>query len=108
MGVAGALAGIPNGTMLLLDGQSGTIVLEPNPDELEEAKVQVSRRHRLELQLETVVGRACGDSLRTSYRFDGQCGSSGGDRDGDPRAEGVGLLRTEFLLTGRAGLPTEE
>ena len=56
MGAAGVLAGIPNGTMLLLDGQSGTIVLDPNRDELEEAKVQVSRRHKLELQLEAVVG----------------------------------------------------
>ena len=42
--------------MLLLDGQSGTIVLDPTRDELEEAKVQVSRRHKLELQLESVVG----------------------------------------------------
>ena len=40
MGAAGALRPIPNGTMLLLDGQSGTIVLDPTRDELEEAKVR--------------------------------------------------------------------
>ena len=64
MGAAGALAAIPNGTMLLLDGQSGTIVLDPTRDELEEAKTQVSRRHQLELQLEAVVDAAGGHARR--------------------------------------------
>jgi phosphotransferase system enzyme I (PtsI) len=55
MGASGALATIPNGAMLLLDGQSGIVVLDPTRDELEEAKTQLSRRHKLELQLEGVV-----------------------------------------------------
>ncbi len=109
MGVAGALAGISSGTMLLLDGQSGTIVLEPNPDELEEAKVQVSRRHRLELQLETVVGEPAvtpsGRPIVLMGNVDLPEEIETALRHG---AEGVGLLRTEFLLTGRASLPTED
>src|SRR5437764_13495642 len=44
MGAAGALASIPPGMMVLLDGQSGTIVLDPTRDELDDAKTQVSRR----------------------------------------------------------------
>src|SRR6266487_1031933 len=47
MGAVGALAQIPSGAMLLLDGQSGTIILEPTPDELDDAKTQASRRGRL-------------------------------------------------------------
>jgi phosphoenolpyruvate-protein phosphotransferase (PTS system enzyme I) len=109
MGVAGALAGISSGTMLLLDGQSGTIVLEPNPDELEDAKVQVSRRHRLELQLETVVGEPAvtpsGRPIVLMGNVDLPEEIETALRHG---AEGVGLLRTEFLLTGRASLPTED
>ena len=109
MGVAGALAGIPNGTMLLLDGQSGTIVLDPNRDELEEAKVQVSRRHKLELQLEAVVGEPAvtpsGRAIVLMGNVDLPEEIEAASRHG---AEGVGLLRTEFLLTGRAGLPTED
>jgi phosphotransferase system enzyme I (PtsI) len=108
MGAAGALAEIPPGMMVLLDGQSGTIVLDPTQDELEEAKTQVSRRRRLEFQLEAVVeapavtpgGRAIllmgnvdlPEEIETAVRMG---------------AQGVGLLRTEFLLTGRASLPTE-
>jgi phosphoenolpyruvate-protein phosphotransferase (PTS system enzyme I) len=109
MGAAGALAAIPNGTMLLLDGQSGTIVLDPNRDELEEAKVQVSRRHRLEQQLEMVVGEPAvtpsGRSITLMGNVDLPEEIEAAIRLG---AQGVGLLRTEFLLTGRASLPTED
>lgn len=109
MGVAGALPGIPNGTMLLLDGQSGTIVLDPNRDELEEAKVQVSRRHRLELQLEAVVGEPAvtpsGRPITLMGNVDLPEEIEAAIRHG---AQGVGLLRTEFLLTGRASLPSED
>lgn len=109
MGVAGALASIPHGTTILLDGQSGTIVLEPNRDELEEAKVQVSRRHRLELQLEAVVGEPAvtpsGRSIALMGNVDLPEEIEAAIRHG---AQGVGLLRTEFLLTGRASLPTED
>ena len=109
MGAAGALAAIPNGTMLLLDGQSGTIVLDPDQDELEEAKVQVSRRHRLELQLESVVGEPAvtpaGRPITLMGNVDLPEEIEMAIRHG---AQGVGLLRTEFLLTGRASLPTED
>jgi phosphotransferase system enzyme I (PtsI) len=109
MGVAGALAAIPNHTMLLLDGQSGVIVLEPTQDELEDAKVQVSRRHRLELQLESVVGEPAvtpsGRQITLMGNVDLPEEIEAAIRQG---AQGVGLLRTEFLLTGRASLPTED
>ncbi|HYF39449.1 MAG TPA: phosphoenolpyruvate--protein phosphotransferase, partial [Gemmatimonadales bacterium] len=109
MGVSGALASIPSRTMLLLDGQSGAIVLEPTQDELEEAKVQVSRRHRLELQLESVVGEAAvtpsGRQITLMGNVDLPEEIEAAVRHG---AQGVGLLRTEFLLTGRASLPTED
>lgn len=108
MGAAGAL-GIPDGTMLLLDGQSGTIVLEPTQDELEEAKVQISRRARLELQLETVVDQP---ALTPSGRAITLMGNVDLPEEIEPAirhgAQGVGLLRTEFLLTGRASLPSED
>ncbi len=109
MGASGALSSIPNGTTLLLDGQSGTIVLDPTRDELEEAKVQVSRRHKLELQLESVVGEAAitpsGRPITLMGNVDLPEEIEAAVRLG---AHGVGLLRTEFLLTGRASLPTED
>jgi phosphoenolpyruvate-protein phosphotransferase (PTS system enzyme I) len=109
MGVAGALAGIPNGTVLLLDGQNGTILLDPTQDEMEQAKIQLSRRHKLELQLEAVVGEPAvtpsGRPITLMGNVDLPEEIEAANRHG---AEGVGLLRTEFLLTGRARLPTED
>jgi phosphotransferase system enzyme I (PtsI) len=109
MGVAGALAAIPNGAVLLLDGQSGTVLLDPTRDEMEQAKVQLSRRHKLELQLEAVVGEPAvtpsGRAIILMGNVDLPEEIEAANRHG---AEGVGLLRTEFLLTGRARLPTED
>jgi phosphotransferase system enzyme I (PtsI) len=109
MGVAGALAAIPNGTVLLLDGQSGTVLLDPTQDEMELAKVQLSRRHKLELQLEAVVGEPAvtpsGRPIILMGNVDLPEEIEAANRHG---AEGVGLVRTEFLLTGRARLPTED
>ena len=81
MGAAGALAAIPPGMMVLLDGQSGTIVLDPTRDELEDAKTQVSRRHKLELQLEAVVDAPAVTPGGPAHHAHGQRGSAGGDRD---------------------------
>jgi phosphotransferase system enzyme I (PtsI) len=109
MGAVGALAKIPNGTMLLLDGQSGVIVLDPTRDELDDARTQVSRRHRLELQLEGIVDEPAitpeGHRILLMGNVDLPEEIEAAQRLG---AQGVGLLRTEFLLTGRATLPTED
>jgi len=109
MGAVGALARIPDGAMLLLDGQSGVIVLEPTLDELADAKTQVSRRNRLELQLEGIVDQPAvtpsGRPILLQGNVDLPEEIESAQRLG---AQGVGLLRTEFLLTGRATLPTED
>jgi phosphotransferase system enzyme I (PtsI) len=109
MGAVGALARIPDGAMLLLDGQSGVIVLEPTIDELDDAKTQVSRRNRLELQLEGIVDQPAvtpsGRPILLQGNVDLPEEIDSAQRLG---AQGVGLLRTEFLLTGRATLPTED
>jgi phosphotransferase system enzyme I (PtsI) len=109
MGVTGALAQIPNGAMLLLDGQSGSVVLDPTRDELEDAKTQISRRHKLELQLEGIVEQPAvtpeGRPILLMGNVDLPEEIEPAVRHG---AQGVGLLRTEFLLTGRATLPTED
>jgi phosphotransferase system enzyme I (PtsI) len=109
MGVVGALATIPDGRVLLIDGQAGTIVIEPTFAELEDAKVQVSRRRRLELELETVTGEPAMTPEGTPILLMGNVDLP---EEIEPAvrfgAEGVGLLRTEFLLTGRTSLPTED
>jgi phosphoenolpyruvate-protein phosphotransferase len=108
MGVPGAVQRIANGSMVLLDGISGAVLIEPTVEELEVANLQAIRRRKLELQLEMVVEQP-------GVTPDGREVTLMGNVDVPEEidiavrhgAQGVGLLRTEFLVTGRAHLPTE-
>ena len=109
MGAVGALEVIKPGTTLLLDGQTGIVLLEPSRAEIDRALTQLTRRQKLEFELQSAVGQAAvtpdgvaivlmsnvdlPDEIALASKFE---------------AHGVGLLRTEFLVTGRAALPTED
>ncbi len=109
MGVTGALESIPEGTMVLLDGQTGVVLVDPTSDELELARVQVMRRHKLGMQLEGIADQPAvtPDGVRIMLQ-----GNIDLPEEIEPAlrngAEGVGLLRTEFLVTGRTALPSED
>lgn len=109
MGAMGALSTIPDGATVLMDGSSGVVTVEPTRDELEDARARLSRRHRLELQLESVLDQPAispdGRRITLLSNVDLPDELEAALRNG---AEGVGLLRTEFLLTGRTALPTED
>jgi phosphotransferase system enzyme I (PtsI) len=109
MGVVGALERIEPGTMLLLDGQSGEILLDPTRPEIERARSLVLRRQKLEFELEAAVTQAAitpdGVQLTVMGNVDLPDEIVPAARHD---AQGVGLLRTEFLVTGRATLPTED
>ena len=108
MGVPGAVERISAGSMLLMDGTSGSVLIEPTVEELEAAQTQATRRHKLELQLEMVVNQPGvtpdGRSITLMGNVDVPEEIDLAIRHG---AQGVGLLRTEFLVTGRAHLPSE-
>jgi len=109
MGAAGVIDRIESGTMVLLDGTSGRVLIEPTVAELEAAQVTAARRHKLEMELEA-------KTLEPATTPDGVTLTLMGNVDLPDEIEmavrhgalGVGLLRTEFLVTGRAHLPTEE
>ena len=109
MGVPGAMERIVDGTSVLLDGQTGQILLDPTPDEMERARLQAVRRHRLDLQLESIAAEPAttpdGASIMLQGNVDLPEEVEVAVRHG---AQGVGLLRTEFLITGRTALPSED
>jgi phosphotransferase system enzyme I (PtsI) len=109
MGAAGALDMIKSGTILLLDGQSGTILLDPTRSELEMARTQLSRRQKLQFELDAAVSQPAitpdGVALILMGNVDLPDEIVAAARND---AQGVGLLRTEFLITGRTALPTED
>ncbi len=108
MGVRGARDAVTDGTMVLLDGTTGTVILDPTPDELEVARIQASRRHKLDMQLEAIADQP---AVTPDGHAVGLLGNIDLPEEIEPAlhygAEGVGLLRTEFLVTGRTTMPSE-
>ena len=109
MGIMGALGRITSGTMLLLDGTRGTVLLDPTPAELAEAKALGLRDQARGIELERGVSlpAVTTDGVRVALRGNVDLPEEI-DAARAHGAEGVGLLRTEFFITGHTSLPTEE
>lgn len=109
MGLVGSLGRVRSGVRVILDGTHGRVVLDPTPAEVREAEAYERGRLALERELERVV-------TQPAVTVDGARLTLLGNVDVPEEvdaaaahgAEGVGLLRTEFLILGRADLPDEE
>jgi phosphoenolpyruvate-protein phosphotransferase/dihydroxyacetone kinase phosphotransfer subunit len=109
VGLGEGVLAIADGTTVLLDGEAGTVLLDP-PDEVQRSAAE--RRRRAEARR----ARAIEHALQTGATRDGtrievfaNLGSAAeAARAVELGAEGVGLLRTEFLFLDRAELPGEE
>lgn len=92
-----------DGATVLVDGSTGTVAVEPNPDEMTEAKSRALS-----------LTRALAASKGPGHTADGMpvallvnLGASGELRAAaEADSEGVGLLRTEFLYLNRTTEPT--
>jgi phosphotransferase system enzyme I (PtsI) len=109
MGLVGALERIAPGMMVILDGTRGTVLVDPTPAEISDARERDARRRELEHQLERAVDQPAVTTDGTRIVLRGNVDLP--DEIAPARqhgAEGVGLLRTEFLITGHTALPTED
>ncbi len=110
--VAGVDAGIQTlaqGTILALDGFSGTLLMDPPPVILNEMHVRKARwvEKRRRLYTDRHKPAVTRDGHRLSIA--GNVGNiAEADRALNNGAEGIGLLRTEFLYLSRSTPPTEE
>ncbi len=109
MGCAGALEKILPGTVLVLDGTRGTVLLDPTRAEVADAQGREQRRRALAAQLEEVVAQpsVTADGVRIVLMGNVDLPDEIKAAQAH-RAEGVGLLRTEFLITSHSTLPTED
>jgi len=108
MGLVDGLDRLEDGMEVILDGMHGVVILEPTAEEVEEAREWEGFRRTLAGEMETAVGQPAESK-------DGVTVSLRGNVDLPEEvevalehgAEGVGLLRTEFLVLGRTELPGE-
>lgn len=108
LGVQGLLGKVRSGEKVLVDGEHGRIVVAPSAETLAEFERKAEARNRLERQLARL--RSLPAESRDGERIALQANLEL-PRDVEPAlkagAEGVGLLRTEFLFMNRDTLPDE-
>ncbi|HUG84907.1 MAG TPA: phosphoenolpyruvate--protein phosphotransferase [Euzebya sp.] len=93
---------IPEGTLAVVDGSTGVVTLRPSAEEVTSAQRRIAARAAL-LAASSGPGRtADGHPVALLLNL----GSSTDATDGDVDAEGVGLLRTEFLFLDRTEEPS--
>ncbi len=108
MGLVGSLSRVKSGMTVIMDGTHGTVLLNPTPKEIQAAQAQDRARLELELELERAVAQP-------AVTLDGAHVTLRGNVDLPEEleaaalhgADGVGLLRTEFLILGRPEPPSE-
>ncbi len=100
---------IPAGREIVLDGIAGTLETEPDQAMLTQAR---ERQRRERQQQEDAASRATEPALTTDGHRVEIAANIGGLEDARSAAatgaEGVGLLRTEFLFLERSTAPTED
>ena len=109
VGLGHAVLGITEGATVLIDGEAGTLQVDPPNDVQRDA---IERRERADERRATARARthetgATRDGTRIEVFANlGKAGEA--PRAVELGAEGVGLLRTEFLFLDRAELPDED
>jgi len=109
VGVGEEVLSIQSGQRLVVDGEEGLVVVEPPEEMVLEYR---ERRRDFEARQEEALTSAQGLAVtRDGHRVEVMANI--GDVDSarialEYGAEGVGLLRTEFLYLGRTTMPSEE
>jgi phosphocarrier protein FPr len=108
-GIEPAALEVPNGTLVILDGTSGTLQLNASRDTLDrvrrtQERFEQRRRENAAHALEPAVTL---DAARVEV-FANIGGLNDAGKIAGLGAEGVGLLRSEFLFMERPDAPTEE
>jgi phosphoenolpyruvate-protein phosphotransferase/dihydroxyacetone kinase phosphotransfer subunit len=109
VGLGEGLLEIPDATPLVLDGEAGLVDVDPGDDAIAERQAQ---QEAADAQRRALLARAREPGgLRDGHRVEifANVGSPAeAARAVEQGAEGIGLLRTEFLFLDRAAPPSEE
>lgn len=108
-GISAQALNIPNGTKAILSGSKGTLELNPDDSRYQEAKEKLKRQQERRRQL---LEKAQEPAQTTDGRLIEVAANVGSVADTEQAvtlgADGVGLLRSEFLFLARTTPPTED
>jgi phosphotransferase system enzyme I (PtsI) len=109
VGLRDATTRLRAGEEIILDGSSGVIIADPTPDQIAAYRDRAERElaDTQELQLLVSLEPVTLDGVRITLRANVDLPEEA-EHAAHSGAEGVGLMRTEFLVVGRATMPDEE
>ncbi|OYD06900.1 phosphoenolpyruvate--protein phosphotransferase [Paludifilum halophilum] len=109
LGLGSSIDNVSDGDTVIIDGDEGTIVLNPDADTEEKARREMERQQQLR---EKALEKAEQDAVTADGERIQVFANIGGLKDIETAlangAEGVGLFRTEFLYLENDHWPTEE
>lgn len=109
VGLGDSLLRVADGTILALDGESGRVEIEPPPEVVQVYQEREARRVSLQAEALRQIGEPAITQDGRLVEVVANVGDVASAREAlEQGAEGIGLLRTEFLYLERATLPDEE
>ncbi len=107
--VGAELRTVRDGMRLLVDGEEGWVEVEPEPEAVRQAQVRQALWQRERAQAEAAAHAPARTRDGVWIEVAANVGSLADAREAfEKGADGIGLLRTEFLYLDRAAAPTEE
>ena len=109
VGLIDATAKLQSGDRVILDGTNGTLIPRPTAAVLAQFADRARRETAAQAELATLADAesVMSDGTRITLRANVDLPDEA-ERAAASGAEGVGLMRTEFLVVGRAAMPSED
>lgn len=109
VGLIDATSRITSGERVILDGSNGRLVVKPTAAELSQFADRARREAAAQAELATLhdAEALTTDGVHITLRANVDLPDEAGVAAA-AGAEGVGLMRTEFLVVGRTAMPTED
>ena len=109
VGLRDATSRLRSGELVVLDGTRGRVAVNPTEAEVEAFRSRAAREEQAETELRALAHEEAitTDGTRVVLRANVDLPEES-DFAATSGAEGVGLMRTEFLVVGRAAMPDED
>lgn len=109
VGLGEQIARIPAEGRILVDGNTGQVIIEPSREELDTFKKQMDQDLQVSLADRSAASQPAVSTDGHAVLVVANIGSAADARAAvESGTDGVGLLRTEFLYLGQSSLPDEE
>lgn len=107
--VSGIMKEVKNGDDIVLDGESGVVIVNPQAEVLAEYEAKKEKYLKEKKELEKFIGVPTVTKDGVSVELVANIGKPEDvDKVLQYDGEGIGLFRTEFLFMDRTSMPTEE